>query len=223
MNDYDRRRYEMLVRVKQFGIDNAADFPAPSVGATQFDNVAAFVDNIEAISAVQLGGFSEAAQQFDIKATIRETLRDQMSAISRTSKSMEYAFPGIADLFAFQRNMPDADLLAKARAFLHDASPIQADFVAYGMPATFLTELSATANEFDDIFNATASATADHVEATASISDMIRQAMVCVHILDGIVKNVYNGNPGMIAAWASASHVEKAPKKSSPLPTPPTP
>jgi hypothetical protein len=26
MNDSERRRYEMLVRVKQFGIDNAADF-----------------------------------------------------------------------------------------------------------------------------------------------------------------------------------------------------
>lgn len=223
MNDYDRRRYEMLVKVKQFGIDNAADFPAPSVGATKFDEVAAFVDNIEAISADQLGGFSEAAQQFDIKATIRENLRDQMSAISRTSKAMEYAFDGIADQFRFRRNMPDADLLAKAHAFLPDATDHQADFIAYGMPATFIADLSAAANEFDDIFNATASATADHVEATASISDSVRQAMVCVRILDGIVKNVYNGNPGMIAAWASASHVEKAPKKSSPPPTPPTP
>ncbi len=223
MNDYDRRRYEMLVRVKQFGIDNAADFPAPSVGATQFDNIAGLVDNIESISADQLGGFSEAAQQFDIKASIRETLRDLMSGVSRTSKSMEYAFPGIADLFAFQRNMPDADLLAKARSFIQDAAPIQADFVAYGMPASFLTDLSDAANEFDDIFNATASATADHVQATASLSDLVRQGMVGVRILDGIVKNVYNGNPGMIAAWASASHVEKAPKKSSPTPTPPTP
>ena len=43
-----------------------------------------------------------------------------MANISRTTKSMEYAIDGIADKFAFTRKMPDADLLAKAYAFLED-------------------------------------------------------------------------------------------------------
>jgi hypothetical protein len=37
--------------------------------------------------------------------------------------------------------------------------------------------------------------------------------MIKVRILDGIVRNVYANNPGKLAAWLSASHVEKAPKK----------
>jgi hypothetical protein len=36
---------------------------------------------------------------------------------------------------------------------------------------------------------------------------------VAVRTLDGIVKNKYTNNPGKLAAWLSASHVEKAPKK----------
>ncbi len=32
-------------------------------------------------------------------------------------------------------------------------------------------------------------------------------------ILDGIVKTRYANDPGKLAAWISASHVEKAPKK----------
>lgn len=30
---------------------------------------------------------------------------------------------------------------------------------------------------------------------------------------DGIVRNVYKNDVGKIAAWSSASHIEKAPKK----------
>jgi hypothetical protein len=36
MNDSERRRLEMLIRVRQFGVDNAADFPAGSIAAAQF-------------------------------------------------------------------------------------------------------------------------------------------------------------------------------------------
>jgi hypothetical protein len=42
---------------------------------------------------------------------------------------------------------------------------------------------------------------------------------VAARILDGIVQNKYANNPGKLAAWLSASHVEKAPKKKDP-PTP---
>lgn len=61
--------------------------------------------------------------------------------------------------------------------------------------------------------------TAEHVAATADISALIRQGMIIVRILEGIVKNKYAANPGKLAAWLSASHVEKAPKKKDP-PTP---
>lgn len=57
----------------------------------------------------------------------------------------------------------------------------------------------------------------------------IREGMVAVRVLDGIAKNVYNGNPGTVvllgttlasprsqkhASWVSAKHVEKDPTPS---------
>lgn len=39
MDDNERRRYEMLVRVRQFGTDNAGDFPS-GVGAAKFAVIA---------------------------------------------------------------------------------------------------------------------------------------------------------------------------------------
>jgi hypothetical protein len=55
--------------------------------------------------------------------------------------------------------------------------------------------------------------------ATAETSSKLRQINVAVRTVDGIVENKYATNPGKLAAWRSAKHVEAAPKKKSP-PTP---
>ena len=51
------------------------------------------------------------------------------------------------------------------------------------------------------------------VAATAEIGESIRRGMVARRILDGVVRNVFASDVGKLAAWASASHVERAPKK----------
>lgn len=216
MNDSDRRRYEMLVRVKQFGIDNAGDFTG--IATTKFSEIGTVVDVTEAKSAAQQSGFSEAAQQFEVKDTARENLRDMMSDIARTARSMEYDFDGISDKFRFQRNMSDAEVLARARAFHTESATYNADFIAYGLAATFRADLNSAADAFEASFAATASATAEHVAATADTAAKIREGMIAVRVLDGIVQNKYANDPGKLAAWLSAKHVEKAPKKQTPTP-----
>jgi hypothetical protein len=217
MNDTERRYYERGVRVSQFGIDNAGDFSGKAT--TEFAKVTTLVNDTESEAAKQQSGFGEAGQQFEIKDTAREELRDLMSAISRTAKSMEYEFDGISDKFLFRRNLNDADLLAKARAFIIEAAPYATDFKEYGLSGTLIADLTALADAFEATFGTTATATAEHVSATAETASKLRQMNVSVRILDGIVKNKYANNPGKLASWLSASHVEKAPKKKDP-PTP---
>lgn len=217
MNDGDRLRYEMQVRVDTFGTDNAADFTG--LAPTLFVDLAALVNDAQSKASAQQSGFGESAQQYEVKDTCRENLRDEMSAISRTSKSMEYAFDGISNKFFFQRNMADADMLAKARAWQTELVPYKSDFVNYGLDGAFIDDLIAAADAFEASFSSTASARAEHVAATADISAKIRQGMIIVRTLDGIVRNRYANDPGKLAAWLSASHVEKAPKKKDP-PTP---
>lgn len=99
MNDYDRRRYEMLVRVVQFFNDNTADF----VGFVRdkFLEIVPWVNEVESKSAAFASGIAEAGQQFEVKDTARENLRASMSAMSLIAKSMEYEFDGISDKFRF--------------------------------------------------------------------------------------------------------------------------
>jgi hypothetical protein len=219
MNDSERRRYETFLRIRQFGTDNSADFASIPIAVTNFGVISTEVDFLETQGAGQQEGFGDARAATETKGTARENLRDEMSDIARTARSMEYQYDGISDRFRMPRNASDQALLATGRAFWNEASKIEADFIAYGMPATFTSELQAAADAFEATFSVQGTAIDDHVEATAEIGESVRRGMVARRILDGIVRNVYKFDPGKLAAWRSASHVEKAPKP----PTPPTP
>jgi hypothetical protein len=133
---------------------------------------------------------------------------------------MEYAFDGIADLFRFQRNLPDAEMLAKARAFISDLPPHKDDFIDYGLPSNFDTQLDAAADAFEATFANVDTAKSTHIAGTADLGSTIRSAMVLIRELDAIVKNAYTNNPGKLAAWVAASHVERPPTKPKPPATP---
>ena len=208
----------MFVRVNKFGVDNAADFPDPGVARNLFDKLISITNEAQEQSTDQQAGFGEAAQQFEIKNTYREDLRETMSQITRTARSMEYVFDGIWNKFKWNRSSNDENLLAKARAFVIEATPYEADFIEYGMPAAFVANLTALADDFEQSFTDTAGATAEHVAATAASAAKISGGMDVVRQLTGIVKNVYHNNPGKLAAWVSASHVEKPPKHKDPDP-----
>lgn len=219
MNDSERRRYECFIRIRQFGTDNAADFAAIAVAVTNFGVITTEVEFLDEQGADQQAGFGDARGATETKGTARENLREEMSEIARTARSMEYQHDGIEDRFRMPRNASDQALLATGRAFHSEATPIAADFIAYGMAATFLADLAAEADAFEATFGVQASAIDSHVEATAEIGEAIRRGMTARRILDGIVRNVYKHDIGKTAAWSSASHVEKPPKKIEP-PTP---
>ena len=154
MDDNERRRYEMLVRVRQFGTDNAGDFPGGTIGDTQFTVVGTSVDSVESEAGKQQAGFGEASQQFEVKGTARENLREQMSDIARTARSMEYQFDGISNKFRMPRNRNDADLLNKGRAFFHVTTP--AHLKLNGMhaiirPTVVARDVAALESGIDDV------------------------------------------------------------------------
>lgn len=220
MDDRERRRYDMFVRVKQFGIENAADFPAGSVGANTFAANSDKIDTIDSLSGDQFSGFSDARFSFANKGSIREDIREMISDINRTARSMVYQFPNIDEKFRMSRGNNDQQLLAKARSFHTEATPYETDFIAYGMDVEFLKDLNDEIIAFENALAEVGSSIDSHVEATAQIDVAVRENMQNLRILDGVVKNIYRNNVGKLAAWASASHIEKAPKRETPPPMP---
>lgn len=222
MNHHETNRYNMFVSVRQFGADNAADFPAGSIGATQFAEVGAVITQLEGLGSQQSGGMGEARMGYANKDTARENLREAMAEIARTAASMEYQFPGISEMFEMPRGMTDQKLVAAANAFIAAMSPYEDAFIQYGLSDEFLGDLTNDITAFQQSMKMTASGRDAHVAATAEIGTVVRRGMQAVRILDGVVKNKYRDNVGKLAAWTSASHIERAPQAAT-TPTPPQP
>lgn len=213
MKGIEQRRKDTFIRVRGFMTDNSARFPAGSIAAVKMVELSEVIDLLDELSGDQSGGMSDARFSFAGKNSARENVREDLSDISRTARSMNYQFPNIVEKFRMPRGNNDEELLAAARAFLTEATPYKANFIQYEMPADFLEDLQADIEAFEAALGATSSATDSHVEATAAIDEAIRNGMIILRTLNGIVKNVFRDDVGKLAAWLSASHIERRAKK----------
>lgn len=212
MNAYERSRFNTFVTVNQFGIENAADFPSGSVGNAQFGEIALVIPLIQDFAADQTGGTREAGAGYLSRDTARENLRQAVSDISRTARSMKYAYPGVSPIFKMPENRTDAGLIAAAKAFADAMPPYKDAFIAYGLPAAFLADLIDATNDFEQALSAPAAGMSEQVAATAELGATIRRGMQALRVLEGVVRNKYRDNVGKLAAWETASHIERAPK-----------
>lgn len=221
MNDREQARYDAFIRIEQFGLDSAADFPAGSVGKTQFDEISAVLILVNQFTAQRAASYGAARFSFKSKDTAREDLREDVREIARTARSMAYQFPGIDLKFRLPSNLSDANLLAVGQAFWQESAAFEADMIAYGLPVDFRDDLKTDAAAFEESLGEPGTAIDAQVAATAELGAAIRRGMIARRILDGVVKNKYRSNVGKLTAWLSASHVEKAPKKTKAEPNPP--
>ena len=159
--------------------------------------------------------------EYEQKETARSILRADVDEIADMAEGMEPDFDGISDLFRFRRNLPDAGLLALGRAFVINLPPYEAAFIDLGLDPSFRDNLTDHADDFEAATNAASSAKGERVGEGAALAAAVKLEMQMKRSFDPVVRTKYKGNPAKTAAWASAYHVEKAPKPKPP--TPPTP
>ena len=99
MNGLDTRRYEMLVRVRDFGTAHPHLFPPSTLGDQAFATVAAVVTQLSEHAATQLSGRGTAREGTTSKAVAREALREDLDAIIRTARAVALDMPGTDDKF----------------------------------------------------------------------------------------------------------------------------
>jgi hypothetical protein len=224
MNDRDIRESESITRMREFGVDNAADFPPTSLGGQKFAEMKTLADELDLHGSNQSLGRGALLTSTGIKEAARKSIRQQMRAISETAKGMESIYPGIKDTFRVPTTNGDEALINAARAFITAATPMKAEFIKRELPETFLDDLSAAIERFESASDSQSQSAGKRVNATASIKQLLDRGMTLKHELDPIVRNKYRNDPAKLAVWESASHVERTPrrKKSPPPPAPTT-
>lgn len=208
--------FEMFQRVVGLGDGEAARFASNTYVLGLFDELRGVVAELQARADAQVTGRASARQFTHNKSGAREDLLGILSAMKRTARNI----PGQEEKFDFGEKPKDQELLTLARTAHAEALPIKAEFTKRGMRIDFLEVLQAGADAIELALARRSEQTRTHVNATATIDDMIEGGVRIVRELDAIMRNAFADDPGRLAAWESASRVERAPRRSKPAPTP---
>jgi hypothetical protein len=201
----------MFTRVRDFMSENLADFPAKSLAREKFTLLEAAIADLVKYGTDETSGRNAGAVSAVNKKLARQALREQMQVISRTAARMAESTPGMENNFRVPRTNGDQALLNTARAFAADATPMKTQFVKWELPESFIEDLGAAIEKFEQADNSQNQNRTKSVTATAAIDDAIERGKQAVRDLERILRNKYKGENAKLAAWETASHLERAP------------
>jgi hypothetical protein len=219
MEDITLRYLGMGRRATDFTASRASFFPAGSRGSELITTISAAVTALETEGAKQDAADLDGQQATDEKDAAMAELQDLLRPINQTARGMEKLFPGIGGRFRMPRGSAQ-NFLNRARAYIAEATPMAAEFTSRGFPANFLTTLEATASRVESAISRQNEALAAQTAATAAVKLAQQQLVDAVHEFSPIVRNTFREDPATLAAWESASHVERPPKKAAKKKTP---
>ncbi|OLD57328.1 MAG: hypothetical protein AUI64_00695 [Acidobacteria bacterium 13_1_40CM_2_64_6] len=111
------------------------------------------------------------------------------------------ANPGLKPRFELSESLSDRRLLSIARQFARDAAAEAAEFVAHGMPTTFVVDLEQRTATFEATLRERGASREEHVAARARIAALLAAALAAVRTLDVIVANHLASDPVTQAVW----------------------
>ncbi|HYX43116.1 MAG TPA: hypothetical protein VE821_15530, partial [Pyrinomonadaceae bacterium] len=182
----------------------------------------AAITDMKTHMAAQDSGKRSVKEGTKLKSVARTALREDLEAISRTARAMALKVPGLEDKFRLPRSTSSQGWLTVARSFAQDAALLKAEFVRRGLPDSFLADLQADINDYEQALNRREQHKGSHVAATAAINEADERGMNCKLELDAIVHNIFRDDPVTLAEWTSASHVVRPKHKRKAAPAPST-
>jgi phosphoserine phosphatase len=210
MKGTERRAYEAFVRVDGFGESRSASFAAGSRGRELFAELKGIIAELVEQGEAQASQRSAAAQETAGRDAARKALRASVEAIRRTAQALAFETPGLDKRFSLPRGNNDQALITTARSFLAEAEPIKSDFMRNELPADFLDTLSTQIQNMGQHIAAQNRSLGARVAATSAIKSAVARGLAVLRQLDVVVRNKFAADRGTLAAWESASHVERA-------------
>jgi len=211
MNDNERRKHQMFVRVQQFLTSRASDFGPGSLVKNLAVELTAVITELDSHAAAKASGGGSARQGTVTRAEARAALREGLEAINRTAREMDQ--PGLNEKFRMPRGSNDRELITASRAFVEDAIPLKESFIAHELPAHFLEDIEVDRTAMEEAIGNQSGGIGNRVAAVAAIDDAIERGTVITRKLGAIMKNKYGNNRATIAEWTSASHTERPPRR----------
>ena len=231
MNRRQQHVAQAFLRANEFAATRLPDFthqPPTKVDlkfASARGRLTQATDDLGGRLAIQSGGsFSE---ETTLQAVLRDELEDELRDVNITAAAIaeETANPALMDRFRMPHGASDRSLVAATRAMaaaIRELS-LNDEFEAHGHPADTAAALDQLAAEFDAKEGEQGAALGNRAGATAAIPATLRAGKSALKTLNAIFRRTYKGNHEVLAAWKSASHVQRETRPAAPAVTPPPP
>jgi hypothetical protein len=209
----------MLVRVRDFGHTHGHLFPESSVAREQFATVATAVKQLSEYAVSKMSAKQEGK---NTKTLAREALRNRLEAMALTARAIARDTPGFADKFRLPKPRTDQELVTAGRLFARDAEVFKERFLAHAMPQTFIADLIALVDTFEQAIHEREAGKGGQSAARASITAALASSTAAVDKLDAMVTNHLRDDPATTALWWSARRVghPRRPRRAAVLPAP---
>jgi hypothetical protein len=205
----------MLVRSREAFAQSVNDFSAGGAARQLYADLQTEIINVEQLAAAFGSGRSEAKQGTSTINQARDNLLDDLIAIREAGKVL-----GVEDKFPYPPRTNDELLLQLAGVYATNALPLKAGLIAHELSADFLDDLAADKAAFQSAMADRQNAVGDHIAARRELDDALARGVEIVRKLTSLMKVKYANNPGKLAEWAAATHIERAPRRAR-TPTPP--
>ena len=228
MRDSVRRCKETFLRVQAFGRECFAMAEPTSFVRMRLVVMDSVITRLDSSASAQAAALSAARQGTIAKDAALSKLLRTLEAISRTARPIEADGPTLLQQFRVPHGQSVQGVLAVAVSVAAAAQQLQAEFILRGLPDSFVEEFEADIAALRDAVTRNIENRRAHVTATAAIEELCGRGMRVLRELDAYVRNTFTSVPATLAAWLSASRVERrtprprAGEQTAP-PTSPTP
>ena len=214
MNDRHRRIYEAALRAVNFMTANASDFQSIAVVQTYVASINTANAELLRLGADKVSRTSASRVATHSRGDSRDLVRDAMRDIAEMWRTMFDELDEAPNRFRMPYGGSDQNLLATARSFHAEVTPLASEFTVRGMPEGFLGALQDRITIFAEAVNLAETTKRERVGANAGFEEPARTCLRMLEKLDPIVKITYRGNPPKLAQWLVASHIERAAQRS---------
>jgi hypothetical protein len=196
MTTFDKRRYQMLTQVRDFGVAHGDLFPPDSSARSAFAIVTAEVERLDALKLTARAAMRAARAARRVEA--RTLLVDALVRAKNTARVLAKTIPQLATQVELPEGANARRILSVTRQFLEAIGPYLEQFAAHGVSAAELQQrvdsLESTLNERDVRLK-------EQSQAQEQIDGALARALEAIETLDVAVANHLASNPEKLAEW----------------------
>lgn len=203
------RRYEMLVRLNEFGATHEERFPGTTGAGRLFAQLGATVADLQSHIVEQAAGISARRATAAAKNAARDRLRTTMMRLTRAVRIVAAAASGIDAATRLPKSRCDQRLIVAARALTQN-DMLRHHLAANNLPTALADDVTPAIDAFDAAAVSYTRATASCAAARVSISTTMAKALVIAEKLDLVIDRQCESDAVLLAEWKSARHISRA-------------